>query len=232
MSSVKTETTASGSILQFDGKPNPDFHQWKEMFAVNMTSKHGPPALVYRTGETYIPELIPRPTAAQLLEDEDGFTRQHYLAECETRRREINDLKYINQRLYSDLLERISPNSMNRLRESPRWPEIYRTQCPRRLMAEITIIHTTCNTGNDIHDKYDSRLTYWTLRQADGETLQQFKTRFDRCIATQVVTGQLTYDDRDQAYDFLIHLSHKSTGRSSNDSDGTRACERRHLQKS
>jgi hypothetical protein len=141
------------------------------------------------------------------LKDKSGILKNLYLDDFKCYIKKKERLREKKIATFAFIFGQMTEESKQICARDPKYDRAVLTQtCPLKLWNIILRTHLSEQTGHSLMNRFVARRAYETLRQDDGETLLNFKTRYEEALKTLKATGEKTPSDEDQAINFLEKL--------------------------
>jgi hypothetical protein len=187
-----------------DGQPS-NVHRCQEKWQNYIMYHFGEIGILF-TALKYPKITRPRLKIAYL-KDKSGILKNLYLDDFKCYIKKKERLREKKIATFAFIFGQMTEESKQICARDPKYDRAVLTQtCPLKLWNIILRTHLSEQTGHSLMNRFVARRAYETLRQDDGETLLNFKTRYEEALKTLKATGEKTPSDEDQAINFLEKL--------------------------
>jgi len=152
--------------------------------------------------------LIEQPTFKEsILRDKSGILKTIYIDNLKAYTKKKEKLREKKVATFAFMFGQMTEESKQVCARDPKYDEaILQQSNPLKLWNIIMRTHLSEQTGHSRMNRRVARKAYETLRQDEGETLLNFKRRYEDALKTLKASGESTPSDEDQAIDFLEKL--------------------------
>jgi len=193
-------------VLNYVNEVSSNWVQWEKDMKTYALRECGDAAGCMKTGKPVVPDPV--------VYDRDRFKEDEAYREQIKQRIRINStneesIRLNTQKLYAILTSQLSAESEEVIKETDDWEDIESKSDACALWNRIKETHLAPSSGIDLLDRRKARTDYNSLFQRSGETVQDFKDRFDRAIQALLAVHERVPDVKDQAVDFIEKLDNK-----------------------
>jgi hypothetical protein len=198
--------------LQYAEGISNNFADFKRKLALKATYEYGNLARIIESPELgyWDPEASYAGDPLVYDAEADTFVRQMERAKiiksAEARDKYVEEMKADRPALFALIFAHLSPSSEHKVKEDETWATVFAARDPLLLWRIIKKTHVAPTTGQTEIDKMTIRRIYNGLAQGKGETVYDFRERFNRTLEMRKSLGIDDPDAETIAQDFLDKL--------------------------
>ena len=151
------------------------------------------------------------PEPPDLLEGQEEAGRnlskmQTYKNESVSMFKKADEQNNSKPRMFEIIWSVCSVESENILKKQSQWKEVFEEKCPLRLWKLVELTHQVALTRLPAEDRYMANIRYIMMRMRDGESLPDYRKRYQESLTQRKAAGCDNVKGEDDAFHYICSL--------------------------